>query len=217
METVIRQVKQQKILPLFYHSDVTVCVEVAKALYTSGIRIIEFTNRGQFALENFEAIVAERNESMPDLALAAGTIRSAHDARAFARAGADFLISPFFDASIHNAALALNKPWIPGCMTPSEIHNAEMAGCTFIKLFPGHVLGPSFVTTLKELFPNVEFMITGGVEPTKNGLESWFQSGASAVGIGSKLLPQKLLDSKDYRTIEKETRSLLQLLQTITK
>lgn len=217
MNTLTRHINNQKILPLFYHSDATVCLEVVKALYASGIRVIEFTNRGGFALENFSAIVRERNQSMKDLVLAAGTIRSVEDVHAFVGAGADFLISPFFDASILAAAQEVDKLWIPGCMTPTEIHTAELAGCHYIKLFPGHVLAASFVSTLNELFPTVEFIITGGVEPTKENLQSWFASGASAVGIGSKLLPQKLLDSKDYSAVENDTRNVLKLLQTIAK
>ena len=216
-EIIIQQLKQQKMLPLFYHSDVSVCMEVVKSLYAAGIRLIEFTNRGESALKNFKALVEARNESMKDLLLAAGTIRTAEQANEFIEAGADFLISPVFDLEICNAANRKNKLWIPGCMTPTEIHVAESAGCKLVKLFPGNLLGPAYVNSIKELFPAIDFMPTGGVEADKNNLEAWFASGVCAVGMGSKLISKKLMGSKDYSAIENETRRVMELILTITQ
>ncbi len=214
-ETIIVKIKQQKMLPLFYNSDPTVCLEITKVLYAAGIRSIEFTNRGDAAMHNFKALVAERNNSMKDLLLAVGTIRTAEQASKFIDAGADFLISPVFDADVCDAAYINKTLWVPGCMTPTEIHVAENAGCTFVKLFPGNVLGPSFVSGIKELFPKMNFMPTGGVEVNKENLEAWFAAGVCAVGMGSKLISKKLMEAKDYTTIEKETRKALDLIKAI--
>jgi len=216
-ETIILQLKQQKFLPLFYNSDVAVCLGVIKALYGAGIRAIEFTNRGEAALQNFKTLVAARNESLPGLLLSVGTIRIVREVNQFIEAGADFLISPVFDAGVCKAAYPHNKLWIPGCMTPSEIHVAENAGCRLVKLFPGNVLGPSFVSGIMELFPSVDFMITGGVETTKENIENWFKAGVCAVGIGSKLISKKLMETKDYATIEKKTREVVKIIAAIKK
>ena len=216
-ENIIQQLKQQKMLPLFYHCDVTVCMKVVNALYAAGIRLIEFTNRGESALENFKALVETRNESMKDLLLAAGTIRTAEQANKFTEAGADFLISPVFDLEVSHAAKLKKTLWIPGSMTPTEIHVAENAGCKLVKLFPGNLLGPSFVSSIKELFPAVDFIPTGGVEINKDNLEAWFNSGVSAVGLGSKLISKKLMDAKDYAAIENETRNVMEMIKTITQ
>jgi 2-dehydro-3-deoxyphosphogluconate aldolase/(4S)-4-hydroxy-2-oxoglutarate aldolase len=216
-ESIIRQLKQQKLLPLFYHSDAAVCLEVTKALYAAGIRAVEFTNRGEAAMYNFKALISERNNSMKDLQLAVGTIRTAEQATKFIDAGADFLISPVFDADVCDAAYSNKMLWIPGCMTPTEIHVAENAGCKLVKLFPGNVLGPVFVSGIKELFPSVDFMPTGGVEVNKENLQSWFSAGVCAVGMGSKLISKKLMDAEDYATIEKMTKEVLELISTIKK
>ncbi len=216
-EIIIQRLKQQKLLPLFYHSDKTVCLGVMNALYASGIRIIEFTNRGDAALQNFKALVECRNQSMKDLLLAIGTIRTTEQAQSFIEAGADFLVSPVFDSAVCAVALSHKKLLMPGCMTPTEIHLAENAGCQLIKLFPGNLLGPSFVNAIKELFPAVDFIPTGGVEVSKENLEAWFASGVCAVGMGSKLISKKLMDAKDFAAIENETRSALQLIQNITQ
>jgi 2-dehydro-3-deoxyphosphogluconate aldolase / (4S)-4-hydroxy-2-oxoglutarate aldolase len=211
-EMIIAQLKKQGLLPLFYHGDAAVCLEVTKALYAAGVRAIEFTNRGESALVNFKAMVDARNKSMKDLLLAVGTIRTADQANRFIEAGADFLISPVFDADVCDTAYINKVLWIPGCMTPTEIHVAEQAGCRLVKLFPGNVLGPSFVSGIKELFPNIDFMPTGGVEPTRENMEAWFTAGVCAVGMGSKLISKSVMEKKEFRTIENTTRELLRIV-----
>jgi 2-dehydro-3-deoxyphosphogluconate aldolase / (4S)-4-hydroxy-2-oxoglutarate aldolase len=214
-QLLINKLKQQKILPLFYHADASVCIHLTKALYAAGIRMIEFTNRGDAGLTNFKALVKERNDSMKDLSLAIGTIRTAEQANKFIDAGADLLISPVFDADVCDAAYINKILWIPGCMTPTEIHSAENAGCILVKLFPGNILGPSFVTSVKELFPNLDFMPTGGVEVNKENLQAWFAAGVCSVGIGSKLITKQLVDEKNYAAIEEATKKTLQIITKI--
>jgi len=208
-------VKKVKLLPLFYHEDITVCKEMVKALYRVGIRCIEFTNRGPLALENFKLLLAHRNENYPDLVLAIGTIQNQKQAEAFIEAGADFLISPFFDQSIADAAYLHKKLWIPGCMTSTEIHMAENAGSDLIKLFPGNVLGPGFVSAIKPLFPSLSFLVTGGVDTSRENLTAWFKAGVVGVGMGSKLMSEELLASKNYAAIEVETTKALAIINSI--
>ena len=78
-------VKKVKLLPLFYHDDIAICKEIVKALYTAGIRCIEFTNRGPLALENFKLLLADRNENYPDLVLAIGTIQNQKEAQFYSK------------------------------------------------------------------------------------------------------------------------------------
>jgi len=207
-------VKKVKLLPLFYHDDITTCKEIIKALYTAGIRCIEFTNRGPLALENFKLLLAHRNEHYADLILAIGTIQNQKEAQAFIEAGADFLISPIFDQSIADAAYLHKILWIPGCMTPTEIHMAESAGCDLIKLFPGNVLGPGFVTAIKPLFPSISFIVTGGVDTSPENLTAWFKAGVVGVGMGSKLMSEELLASKNYAALETTTAKALAIINS---
>jgi len=214
-DILIQQIQKLRILPLFYHADKTTCVETAKALYAGGVRAIEFTNRGENAFVNFKALVAEKKNSMPELLLGIGTIKTADAANNFIEAGADFLISPVFDATVADAAYMNKILWIPGCMTPTEIHVAQNAGCKMVKLFPGNVLQPGFVSAVKELFPDMLFVATGGVEPTKENLSAWFKSGVAAVGMGSKLITKELLEEKNYNGLTQQTKQLLDLMQAI--
>jgi 2-dehydro-3-deoxyphosphogluconate aldolase/(4S)-4-hydroxy-2-oxoglutarate aldolase len=208
-------VKKVKLLPLFYHDDITVCKEIIKALYAAGIRCIEFTNRGPKALENFKLLLAHRATNYPDLVLAIGTIQHQKEAEAFIEAGADFLISPFFDQSIADVAYLHKKLWIPGCMTSTEIHQAELAGCDLIKLFPGNVLGPGFVTAIKPLFPSLSFLVTGGVDTSKENLTAWFKAGVVGVGMGSKLMSEEVVASKNYAAIETQTAKALAIIASL--
>jgi 2-dehydro-3-deoxyphosphogluconate aldolase/(4S)-4-hydroxy-2-oxoglutarate aldolase len=208
-------VKKVKLLPLFYHDDIEVCKEIVKALYTAGIRCIEFTNRGPKAFENFKLLIEDRNLNYPDLVLAIGTIQNQKEAQAFIEIGADFLISPFFDQSIADAAYLHKKLWIPGCMTSTEIHMAAHAGCDLIKLFPGNFLGPGFVSAIKPLFPSLSFLVTGGVDTSQENLTAWFNAGVVGVGMGSKLISDNFLTSKNYTAIASETTKALAIINTI--
>lgn len=217
METtnyLIALLKRQKILPLFYHNDATVCVEVTRALYRAGVRAIEYTNRGNEALVNFKAIALARHTYMNDLKLATGTIRTAAEAQAFIDAGADFIISPFFDTAIGEAARRNNILWIPGCMTPTEIHHAGKSGFHFVKIFPGQILQPYFIESIKELFPQADFMVTGGVESQNENIRRWLDAGACGVGIGGKLISKSLMEKKDYVAMEQLTKQLLDMLHS---
>jgi 2-dehydro-3-deoxyphosphogluconate aldolase/(4S)-4-hydroxy-2-oxoglutarate aldolase len=154
---------------------------------------------------------------MPGLLMGVGTIKNLQQAEDYLKAGADFLVSPGFVAEVASYAVSKDIFYAPGCMTPSEIIAAENAGIKFIKLFPGNMLGPEFLSGIKDIFPKLLFMPTGGVDTTKENIEGWFQAGVCAVGMGSKLISKKLMEQKDYLTIEKMTREVLALISTIKK
>lgn len=217
MEGILNRIISQGVLPLYFHPSPDVSVGVLKALYAAGIRAVEYTNRGEAALDNFEALKEVRDNELPELLLGIGTIKRKKEAKAFIKAGADYIISP---GMIEEVAEVANKEeilWIPGCMTPSEIIKAEEAGAKFVKLFPGNLLGPGFVSAVRELFPEVLFMPTGGVEVSKENLSAWFKSGVVAVGMGSKLITKEILDKKDYETLTIKTQEALALVNEVRK
>ncbi len=210
LEKVAQHILSSKLIPLFYENDVVVVKDVVKALYAGGIRTIEFTHRGENALENFKALVALKNE-MPDLYLGIGTIKNEEDAKNYIDAGADFLISPVFDASVADIAYLHKVLWIPGCMTPTEIHHAQVAGCNIVKLFPGNVLGPGFIEAIRPLFKEVHFLVTGGVDATEQSIMTWLNAGATGVGLGSKLITKNVLANKQYEELTKTAQQLLSI------
>ncbi len=209
------KIVEQGILPLYFNADETVSIAVLRAIYRAGIRAVEYTNRGEAALNNFKKLVEVKNDEMPDMFLGVGTIKTLVQAESYINAGADFLVSPGLIPEVIDYANSKNIFYAPGCMTPSEIITAENRGTIFIKLFPGNLLGPEFVSSIKEIFPKLLFMPTGGVDTTKENLEAWFKSGVCAVGMGSKLISKKLMEQKDYAAIEKNAKEVSDTIQKI--
>lgn len=214
---IIQSITTQGMLPLYYHDDATVTLEVAKALYAAGVRVIEYTNRGEKALDNFKYLLDQRDAVMPGMLLGIGTIKTVTHAQLFIDAGADFIICPGMIPEVAAYVHGRGKLWVPGCMTSTEIMVAEQLGATFIKLFPGNLLGPGFVSAIKELFPGIAFMPTGGVELEEANIQAWFSAGVKAVGMGSKLITKTLLEQKDYTTISEQTKSVLNIIQRIKR
>ena len=209
------KIVQQGILPLYFNADETVSVEVLRAIYKAGVRAVEYTNRGEAALNNFKKLVEVKGRETQDMLLGVGTIKTLQQAESYLNIGADFLVSPGLIPEVVDYTNRKNIFYAPGCMTPSEIIAAENKGIAFIKLFPGNLLGPEFVSSIKEIFPRLLFMPTGGVDTTKENLEAWFKSGVSAVGMGSKLISKKLMEQKDYAAIEKMTKEVLEIIRKI--
>jgi 2-dehydro-3-deoxyphosphogluconate aldolase/(4S)-4-hydroxy-2-oxoglutarate aldolase len=206
---------QQGILPLYFNPDETVSVEVLRAICRAGIKAVEYTNRGESALNNFRKLIDVRNNEKLDILLGVGTIKNVKDAENYINAGADFLVSPGFIPEVVDYANSKNIFYVPGCMTPSEIIAVENKGTQFIKIFPGNLLGPEFVSSIRDIFPKLLFMPTGGVDTTKENLEAWFKSGVCAVGMGSKLISKKLMEEKNYAAIEKLTKEVLETIRSI--
>lgn len=205
--------KTQRILPLFYHADATVCAGVVKALYDGGIRMVEFTNRGADALSRFTELQAMCQQTLPGMQLAVGTISTKQDAENFIKAGAKVLISPFWEDDVFAVSQAEGVLWIPGCMTPTEIHRAVDAGLNIIKLFPGNVIGTGFVEAVRPIFPGINFVVTGGVDATAASVSSWIKSGVVAAGLGSKLITTDVMSNHRFDDLQQKVSALLKELQ----
>ena len=217
IQNVTDAIVHHGMLPLYFNADENVTIEVLRAIYRAGIKAVEYTSRGETALSNFTKMVEVRNAEMPDLLLGIGTIKNQKQAADYVAVGADFFISPGFVPEVAEYLNGLGILYSPGCMTPTEIIAAENAGVKFIKLFPGNMLGPDFLSGIKDIFPNLRFMPTGGVDTTAENIGGWFKAGVSAVGMGSKLISKQLMADKDYATIESETKKVLELIHSIKK
>lgn len=175
------------LVPVFYHPDIATCKTVLQAAYDGGVRVFEFTNRGENALEVFSGLVKYAAEHCPDLVLGIGTIATGESAQQFIDAGAAFVVQPFTTPEVGEVCRKNGIPWIPGTMTVTEIQQATTLGAEMVKIFPGNILGSAYIKALRGPLPKVKIMVTGGVEPTEASLEEWFSAGVNAVGLGSQL------------------------------
>jgi 2-dehydro-3-deoxyphosphogluconate aldolase/(4S)-4-hydroxy-2-oxoglutarate aldolase len=212
---LLKLIPEQGILPLYFYKDPEVSLNVLRALFNAGIRTVEYTNRGEAALNNFRQMKQLCESELKGMYLGIGTIKNADSAKAFIDAGADYIISPGLVEDAAKVADQNNMLWVPGCMTPTEVIRAEQLGAKFVKLFPGNILGPAFVSAIKELFPQVMFMPTGGVDLDKENIAGWYKAGVTAVGMGSKLISKQLLEAKDYSKIESLTKEALEIVRSV--
>jgi 2-dehydro-3-deoxyphosphogluconate aldolase / (4S)-4-hydroxy-2-oxoglutarate aldolase len=217
IEHVIEAITSQGMLPLYFNASEEISIDTLKALYKAGVKAIEYTNRGDAALHNFGKMVALRNAEMPDILLGVGTIKNMQQATDYLATGADFLVSPGFVPDVAAYCVANNIFYAPGCMTPTEIIAAENAGVGFIKLFPGNLLGPEFLKGIKDIFPKLLFMPTGGVDTTKENIEGWFKAGVCAVGMGSKLVSKEVMANKEYDLLIEETTKVMAIIAECKK
>src|ERR1044072_5574581 len=116
MMNIIAVIKNQGILPLYFHPDKEISLEILRALYRAGIRVVEYTNRGAEAVENFMYMKSVASKEMSDMLLGAGTIKTEKHANDFIHAEADFLISPGWNKKVSKLAVDKDILWIPGCM-----------------------------------------------------------------------------------------------------
>lgn len=214
-DILLKLIPEQGVLPLYFYKDTEVSLQVLRALYAAGIRAVEYTNRGDDALRNFKKMRELCDAELTGMYLGIGTIKNAAMANAFIDAGADYIICPGLIEEVAEVADKINMLWVPGCMTPSEIIRAENMGAKMIKLFPGNILGPAFMSSIKELFPQLAFMPTGGVDLDKDNIAGWFKAGVCAVGMGSKLVSKSLLEQKDYAKIEEATKRAMDIVKQV--
>jgi 2-dehydro-3-deoxyphosphogluconate aldolase/(4S)-4-hydroxy-2-oxoglutarate aldolase len=212
---VVQQMKESGMVPLFYHPDIKVAKAVLKACYDGGARLMEFTNRGDFAIEIFTDLIKYAIAELPGMMLGVGSVTDAASAAQYMLAGANFVVTPVFRQDIAVVCNRRKVLWSPGCSSLTEIATAEEMGCELVKLFPGSTYGPGFVKAIKGPQPWTSIMPTGGVSTEESNLRGWFDAGVACVGMGSKLISKEILESKDYVKLEKDVTTTLALINTI--
>jgi 2-dehydro-3-deoxyphosphogluconate aldolase/(4S)-4-hydroxy-2-oxoglutarate aldolase len=203
-------------IPLYYHPDINVCKEVISACYHGGMKIFEFTNRGDMAHELFAELVKWSKKEMPDLVLGVGTVVEAGTCSIYIQLGAKFIVSPLLNEEMARVCMRRKVLWIPGCATASEIGRAEELGAEVVKLFPGPTVGGAkFLKAYLGPCPWSNIMPSGGVSPTLENLREWFDAGAFCVGIGSQLITGEIIAHKDYDKLQKVSREAIDIIQSL--
>jgi 2-dehydro-3-deoxyphosphogluconate aldolase / (4S)-4-hydroxy-2-oxoglutarate aldolase len=215
-QQIIDTMAHSGLVPLFTHADATLAQEVIDAAYKGGVRVFEFTNRLPNSFEVFQSVL-KYFEKYPDLMLGIGTVMDAATTRKFIDAGAHFIISPILKPEMADVCREHNMLWIPGCATLTEIVMAKELGAGVIKVFPGSVLGPGFVSAITPVVPGLKLMITGGVEPTEANMSAWLNAGATCVGLGSQLFTKEIIAERNWAQLEQQVAAALKIIQRIRK
>jgi 2-dehydro-3-deoxyphosphogluconate aldolase / (4S)-4-hydroxy-2-oxoglutarate aldolase len=211
---VLNTIINTGLVPVFYNPDIDVAKNVAKACLAGGLKILEFTNRGDFAPEVFKELSLFCRKEAPGLILGVGSIIDEPTAALYIAYGANYVVSPILNEPVARLCNRRKIAYMPGCGSASEISFAEELGSEIIKIFPADsVGGPNFVKSILGPMPWTRIMPTGGVEATRENINAWIKAGAAAVGIGSNLIRKELLQAGDYNSISTAASQLLSWIQ----
>lgn len=213
---VALKMKETGMIPVFYHKDAEVCKQVVKACYEGGVRVFEFTNRGDFAHEVFAELSKWVAKEAPELILGVGSVIDSATAAIYIQLGSNFIVSPLIDEETARICNRRKIAWSPGCGSVTEINRAHELGAEVVKVFPGSsVGGPDFISGVKGPMPWASIMPTGGVSTDEENLRGWFKAGVHCVGIGSQLFPKEVIESENYSLISEKCSQVLTIIKRL--
>ena len=210
------EMRERGVVPLYYNPDIEVCKNVISACYRGGMRIFEFTNRGDFAHEVFSELSKWAKNELPDLILGVGTVVDTGTCSLYIQLGAKFIVSPLLNEEMAEVCNRRKILWLPGCGTSSEVNRAESLGAEVVKLFPGPTIGgPPFIKAHMGPCPWSSLMPSGGVNTTEENIREWFDAGAYCVGMGSQLITKEIIRNRDWDGLENKCREVMAIVKKI--
>ena len=207
---VLSTILDTGLVPLFYHADPETARGVVSACVKGGARVIEFTNRGEKALEVFTALGRHFEGAEPTLILGIGSVVDAPTAAMYLASGANFVVGPTLNPEIARLCNRRKVAYIPGCATATELSQAEELGVEICKVFPAAQLGgPSFIKAQLAPCPWHRLMPTGGLDATEENVRGWIEGGAAALGLSSKLITRQLVAARDFEGIAQKVAQVI--------
>jgi len=214
--TVLNTILELGLVPVFYNGDLEVAKQIVAACVKGGSRVVEFTNRGDFAFQVFTALAQHVAQAEPDVILGVGSVMDAPTAALYISAGANFVVGPVLNPEVARLCNRRKVAYVPGCGSATEISQAEELGVEIVKVFPGDsVGGPAFVKAVLGPCPWTLIMPTGGVDPTEESMRAWFKAGVACVGIGSKLITKELVAARDFDALSKKVAQVLAWIKEV--
>ena len=213
---VLNAIFDAGIVPVFYNKDPETTIRIVEACARGGARCVEFTNRGDLAHHVFTEAVRHVMVNKLDVIMGVGSIADAPTAALYIANGANFVVGPLLNEEVARLCNRRKIAYSPGCGSVTEIGQAEELGVEIVKVFPGsEVGGPAFVKSVLGPCPWTRIMPTGGVDATRESLESWVKAGVAAVGAGSKLITKELVDAKDWDGLTEKVAQSVQWIKEI--
>lgn len=200
---LIPTLRRARLVPVIRTGTAAHAATAVAWLREAGITVFEIT----MTVPDAPALIAELARE-PGLLVGAGTVASATEADACLRAGAKFLVAPWVGTELVPPARAAGAAVMLGALTPTEVRAALSAGADVVKIFPaGSAGGPAHIRALKSVFPDVAFCPTGGVDPSN--IRTWLDAGAAFVGVGGKLVDEKLIAAGRKSAVQDAARAAL--------
>lgn len=201
----LSQLKQHKVIAVVRAPEVSLTRQMALAVASGGIQLIEITWNSAGATE----LIAQLKTELPDCTIGTGTLLNLQQMQEAIAAGAQFLFTPHVDSRMIQAAVDIGVAIIPGALSPTEIVTAWSNGATCVKVFPVEAVGGvSYIRSLRGPLGHIPLIPTGGV--TLENAKEFLQAGAIAVGLSSQLFPQEFVDTQNWQAIASIAASLMQ-------
>jgi 2-dehydro-3-deoxyphosphogluconate aldolase/(4S)-4-hydroxy-2-oxoglutarate aldolase len=182
---ILERLLAARLIGIVRLEDLEQAVAAGGAAIEAGLEVVEVTFTLAAAAEAIERLRARH----PDACVGAGSVRTRGELETAAAAGAQFLVAPGLNPALVEAAHARSLPMIPGVLTASEVDLGIRAGADLLKLFPAEPLGPAYLASLLQPFPEARLVPTGGVSAGNAG--AYLEAGAVAVAMGSSLFPPR--------------------------
>ncbi len=213
-EIFLEKTGEKPMIPVFNHDDKDLVIEVLQACYRGGVRLFEFTDRSDRAIDVFKHLIKNQS-AYPDMIIGVGTILDKNQAQTYFDEGASFIVSPIVDKGVADFCNQKQLAWVPGCGTLTELITAERYGARLLKVFPADVLGPKFIKGVLGPCRHLKLMPTGGVAPSKDNLKSWFDAGVTCVGMGSQLISKSIIETRDFESLSHLVEKIFIIIKTL--
>ena len=200
--------KKAPIVSIFRNLNSDDLLNVAQCFQESGLSTMEITLNSKNATDDIERLVKEYGSV---LNIGAGTVCSMEDLHLALNAGAQFIVTPILDKDVIQYCVKENIPIFPGAFTATEIYTAWKLGASMVKVFPSGALGPGYIKDVLAPLDSIKLRPTGG--GSQENLTDYFKAGASAVGVGSAVVPKSYLQNKDWKGLTSHLKLFLKAYQ----
>jgi 2-dehydro-3-deoxyphosphogluconate aldolase/(4S)-4-hydroxy-2-oxoglutarate aldolase len=204
---ILKRLQTGKVVAVVRGTDAHDAYEISKACIRGGILNIEVTFTTPGALEVIKRLADEATDAV----IGAGTVLDPETARIAMLNGAEFIVSPHFSKEISEICNLYSIPYMPGCLTVTEMIEALKTGVDVVKVFPGGLAGTSYIENIKGPLPNINLMPSGGVN--LENVAEWLEKGSFAAGIGSVLT--KGIEPSNYDEVEKRAKQFFEKVKDL--
>lgn len=207
-DRILDRIEESGVVAILRGVDPDSVVDVATAVVDGGMTTLEVTADSPKVIE----MISTLTNTFDDIAVGAGTVLDRETARAVQLAGAEFIITPTVNKGVIETANRFGTPVATGAFTPTEALTAYETGADLIKIFPAKSGGPEHVAAIGGPHPQIPLVPTGGVGPSNAG--DYIEAGAVAVGAGSAIISDEMVESDDYAAMTRNARAMLEATET---
>ena len=205
---VKERVEATKVIAIIRGMEPDVCVRLAQAYRSGGIRLVEVTfDQTGDPRKTVAAIKAIREGFAGRLHVGAGTVLTDAQLQAVIDVGGEFMVTPSVNPKLIAKASAAGLATMPGAFTPTEIVTAHEAGADIVKVFPVRSLGPQYVKDVLAPLKHISLMAVGGVNP--DNAADYLKAGCIGVGASGSLVNKEWIAAGEWSKIAAEARRFI--------